>query len=52
MNASQRGLIACEMIFDIVGGILAERRQLKQLVLDDRIVGLLGKFPKKVRLAS
>jgi hypothetical protein len=43
---------ARQMIFDIVGGLLAERRQLKQLVLDDRIIGLLGKFPKKDRLAS
>jgi hypothetical protein len=43
---------ARQMIFDVIGGLLAERRQLKQLVLDDRIIGLLGKFPKKDRLAS
>jgi hypothetical protein len=42
---------ARQMIFDIVGGLLAERRQLKQLVLDDRIVGLLGKDPIQGRLA-
>jgi hypothetical protein len=33
------------MILDIIGYVLADRRQLKQLVLDDRIVGLLGKLP-------
>jgi len=33
------------MILDIIGDLLADRRQVKQLVLDDRIVGLLGKFP-------
>jgi hypothetical protein len=33
------------MIFDVIGDIFADRRQLKQLVLDDRIVGLLGKLP-------
>jgi len=38
------------MIFDVIGDILAERRQLKQLVLDDRVVGLLGKLPIHGRL--
>jgi hypothetical protein len=49
MHASQRGLIAYEMIFDIVGDLLAERRQVKQLVLDNRIIGPPGKLPKVVR---
>jgi len=40
-------LPACQMIFDIVG---ADGRQLKQLVLDDRIVGLLGTLPVHGRL--
>ena len=38
------------MIFDVIGDIFADRRQLKQLVLDDRIVGLLGKLPIHGRL--
>ena len=38
------------MIFDIVGDLLAYGRQLKQLVLDDRIVGLLGALPVNDRL--
>jgi hypothetical protein len=44
-------LPACQMIFDVIGDLLADRRQPMQLVLDDRIVGLRGKFPKKGRLA-
>ena len=39
------------MIFDVVGDILAVRRQLKQVSFDDRIVRLLGKFPIRGRLA-
>jgi hypothetical protein len=35
------------MVLDIIGDLLADRRQLKQLGLDDRIVGLLGKLPKR-----
>ena len=38
------------MIFDIVGDLLADGCQLKQLVLDDRIVGLLGTLPVHGRL--
>ena len=38
------------MIFDVVGDLLADRRQLKQFVLDDRIVGPLGKVPIHGRL--
>jgi hypothetical protein len=34
-----------QMILDIVGTLLADRRQLKHLVLGDRIVGTLGKLP-------
>jgi hypothetical protein len=45
-------LSARQMILDIVGNLLADRRQLKHLVLDDRIVGLLGKFPIHHRLVS
>jgi hypothetical protein len=45
------------MIFDIIGDLLTDRRQLKQLGLDDRIVGLLGKLPlvivgNSIRLGS
>jgi hypothetical protein len=43
-------LPACPMIFDVVGNLLAVRRQLKQIVFDDRIVRLLGKFPIRGRL--
>jgi hypothetical protein len=38
------------MVLDIIGDLLADRRQLKQLVLDDRIVGLLSKLPIHGRL--
>jgi hypothetical protein len=44
-------LPACQMIFDVVGDLLAVRRQLKQVSFDDRIVRLLGKFPIRGRLA-
>ena len=33
------------------GDLLADRRQLKQVFFDDRIVRLLGKFPIRGRLA-
>jgi hypothetical protein len=33
------------MIVDIIGYLLADGRQLKHLIFDDRIVGLLGKLP-------
>jgi hypothetical protein len=39
------------MILDVVGDLLAVRRQLKQISFDDRIVRLLGKFPIRGRLA-
>jgi hypothetical protein len=44
-------LPACQMIFDVVGDLLTVPRQLKQVVFDDRIVRLLGKFPIRGRLA-
>jgi hypothetical protein len=43
-------LPASQMILDIIGYVLADRRQLKHLVLDDRIVALLGKLPIHGRL--
>ena len=45
-----RSLPARQMVLDIIGDLLADRRQLKHLVLDDRIVGLLGKLPIHGRL--
>jgi hypothetical protein len=36
---------ARQMIFDIIGDLITNERQRKQLVLDDRIIGLLHKFP-------
>src|SRR6202166_838654 len=44
-------LLACQMVFDVIGDLVADRRQLKQLVLHERIVGLFGKFPIHGRLA-
>jgi hypothetical protein len=44
-------LPACQMVFDVIGDLVADRRQLKQLVLHERIVGLFGKFPIHGRLA-
>ena len=38
-------LPATQTIFDVIGDLLADGRQVKQLVLDDRIVGLLGTLP-------
>jgi len=32
------------MILDVTGDLITNERQRKQLVLDDRTVGLLGKF--------
>src|SRR5580704_11808415 len=45
-------LPACHMIFDVTGDLFTHGRQLKQFVLDDRIVGLLGKLPIHGRLVS
>ena len=38
------------MILDIIGDLDTHGRQFKHLVLDDRIVGLLGKLPILRRL--
>jgi hypothetical protein len=32
------------MIFDVVGDLLADRRQIKQLIFDRSIIGSLGNF--------
>jgi hypothetical protein len=45
------GLPARQMIVDAIGDLLADRHQRKQVVFDDRIVRLLGKFPIRSRLA-
>jgi len=45
-----RRLPACHTIFDVTGNLFTHGRQLKQLILDDRIVGLLGKLPIHGRL--
>jgi hypothetical protein len=39
-----------QMIFDVIGDLLADRRQRKQLGFNERIVGLLDKFPTRGRL--
>jgi hypothetical protein len=41
---------ARQMIFDIIGEFLADRRQRKQFDFNERIVGLLDKFPTRGRL--
>jgi hypothetical protein len=38
-------LPACEMVLDIIGDLFTHGRKLKHLVLNDRIVSLLGKLP-------
>jgi hypothetical protein len=45
-------LSARQMILDIIGYLLAYRRQLKHLVFNNRIVGLSGKFPIHHRLVA
>jgi hypothetical protein len=37
-------LVACLVIFDVTGDLLAGGRQMKQLIFDERIVGPLGNF--------
>jgi hypothetical protein len=39
---------ACQMVFDVIGDLLADRRQLEQLVLHERIVGrpCIGNLPR------
>jgi hypothetical protein len=41
---------ARQMIFDVIGDLLADRRQRKQFGFNKRIVGLLDKFPARGRL--
>jgi hypothetical protein len=43
-------VLACQMIFDIIGDLLAGRRQRKQFGSNERIVGPLDKFPIRGRL--
>ena len=43
-------LPACQIILDVTGDLLTHGRQLKQLVFNDRIIGLLGKLPILGRL--
>jgi hypothetical protein len=38
------------MIFDVIGDLLADRRQRKQFGSNERIVGPLDKFPIRGRL--
>jgi hypothetical protein len=51
LNRGHAILSTCPMIFDVTGDLLADGRQPKQLVFDERIVGLLGKFPILGRFA-
>jgi hypothetical protein len=37
-------LPACQLIFHVIGDLLTDRCQLKHLILDGRIIGLLGKL--------
>ena len=37
-------LPACQLIFHVIGDLLTDRSQLKHLILDGRIIGLLGKL--------
>ncbi|MCS3452026.1 MULTISPECIES: hypothetical protein [Bradyrhizobium] len=39
-----------QMIFDIIGDLLANGRQRKQFGFNERIVGLLNKVPARGRL--
>ncbi len=39
-----------QIIFDVIGDLLADRRQRKQFGFNERIVGLLDKFPTRGRL--
>ena len=43
-------LPACQMILNVTGDLFTHGRQLKQLVFNDRIIGLLGKLPILGRL--
>jgi hypothetical protein len=39
-----------QMIFNVIGDLIADRRQRKQFGFNERIVGLLDKFPTRGRL--
>jgi hypothetical protein len=39
------------MIFDVIGDLVANRRQSKQFGFNERIIGLLDKFPTHGGLA-
>jgi hypothetical protein len=41
---------ARQMIFDVIGDLLADRRQRQQFGFNERIVGLMDKFPARGRL--
>ena len=41
----QRVFLARQMVFNVIGDLLADRRQRKQFSFDERIVELLDKFP-------
>jgi hypothetical protein len=43
---------ARQMIIDVIGDLLAGRRQRKQFGFNERIVGLLDKFPTRGRLIT
>jgi len=38
-------LSACQTIFNVIGGLLADRCQVKKFFLDEGILGLFGKLP-------
>ena len=41
---------ARQIIIDVIGDLLADRRKRKQFGFNERIVGLLDKFPTRGRL--
>jgi hypothetical protein len=43
-------LLVRQMIFNVIGDCLADRRQRKQFAFNEKIVGPLGKFPTRGRL--
>ena len=45
-------LPACQIILDVTGDLFTHGRQLKHLVFNDRIIGLLGKLPILGRLVT
>ena len=50
-RATRRLVFAArQMIFDVIGDLLADRHQRKQFGFNERIVGLLDKFPTLGRL--